>query len=69
MNADSCQVIAVCLRTAYFDIHRNAVTAAEAFVLLVVVSGYVDPDWVRFADVFLLLCFIFYILCSPSCQA
>ena len=26
MNADSCQVIAVCLRTAYFDIHRNAVT-------------------------------------------
>ena len=46
MNADSCQLIAVCLRAAYFDVHRNTVTAAEALVCFVIVSGYVDPDWV-----------------------
>ena len=43
---DSCQGIAVSLRAADFDVHRNAVPAAKALRCLVIVSRYVDPDWI-----------------------
>ena len=43
---DASQAMAVSLLTSYTDIQGDLVPAAEAFAVLVVITGYVDPDWV-----------------------